>query len=111
MKVLKFVPSAVKDKLMKGHLMVEMPNYVERLRYMQECKLVIKDGSAEVGGSHIDALIKMIEASKKHVKEVELEVDKDRFTKFDELLDDPRFDSVINEVAAFVVNGVGVGKN
>lgn len=117
MAVIKFEPSICKeeDSKFKGYLSLDIPNYVQRLKYIKECGFKAgKDGDSVVMGSmndNIDALVKMIDLAKIHVKEIKLEKGDLVYKKFDELLDDSECDGIINEIAGVILNGVKLGKS
>lgn len=111
MKTINFEPTECKEGKLKGHVVIDMPNYIQRLQYVKECNFQVKDGEVSYGVNNIDALVKMIEVAKKHVKEVHLKKGKEEFKSFDDLLDDAEMDGVVNEVAGAILNGIKLGKN
>ena len=119
MKLIKFEPQACKEKdgLFEGHVMIDIPSYPQRLKYIKECQFEVKkDEKGEVkvseSMSNIDALIKMVELAKIHVKEVNLlKNGEPAYKNFAEMLDDADCDEMINEISGVILNGVKLPKN
>jgi hypothetical protein len=119
MKLIKFEPAACKEKdgIFKGYVSIEIPSYPQRLKYIKECQFqVAKDDKGQVvvseSMSNIDALIKMVELAKVHVKEVKVtKCDEDVYKTFADMLDDADCDEMINEISGIILNGIKLGKS
>lgn len=122
MKLIKFEPEVCRKnpEAFKGHVVLDMPSYPQRLMYVKSCQFAIKkgeDGTHQVSDdmSNIDSLVKMIDIAKAHVKEVHLKrKDGDtvvEYKSYEDLLDDAYCDEISNEIAGAVINGVKLGKS
>ena len=104
-----------KTKGFKGEIEIEIPNYIERLKIIREAQFSFnqKDGSVEasISSSNLDALIKLLELTKKYIKKVDVTFGRAKFESYEMLLEDPRYSEICNEVANAIVNGVSVGES
>lgn len=112
MKVIDYKPKA---KGFEGSIKLEMPSYPQRLKYFKECNFDLgktdNGYEAKMGSQNIDALIKMLDIAKKHVKSVDLIREDTSYASFDEMLDDSSCDELCQEIAGVVINGIRVGGN
>jgi hypothetical protein len=116
MKIFKYEPSLCKgDGVFKGYVMLEIPSYPQRLKYIKECHFQVKksENGIEVSDSmaNIDALIKMVELAKIHVKEVHITKDGYEYKDFEDMLSDADCDELNNDIAGVILNGIKLGKN
>jgi hypothetical protein len=119
MKLIKFEPKACKetDGVFEGYVSIDIPSYPQRLKYIKDCQFqVSKDEKGQVSVtesmSNIDALIKMVELAKIHVKEVKItKCGEEVYKSFADMLDDADCDEIINEISGVILNGVKLGKN
>jgi hypothetical protein len=95
-----------------GHIMVEVPKYIERLQYIKDMKLSVGD-SGEVKGDvgNIDQAIKVVEIAKKHIKEVALTVVStgQEVKSLEDLEYSFEGSQLMNEVANLVLSGIKLG--
>jgi len=116
MKDFKFVPTICKDKesQLKGHVVFSMPSYTERRKMIKALGVKINPaGGVDLGGKdHFDLLLDLVENCKKFIKTVAIEnkETKEKHDNFDSLENDPYCDSLIDELAMFMLNGVNLGK-
>lgn len=94
--LVKFTPPS----LVNGYVMIDVPSYPQRLKYAKDL-----DINGE-GVSGYDVMIKMLELANVHVKEVHIE----GYEKFSDMLEDSELDSVNNEIAQVILNGVKLPK-
>lgn len=119
MKILKYQPEVCKQKdgIFKGTVSIEMPSYPQRLSYVKECNFSFNEKetgeiAAAMSTTNIDALIKMLEIARKHVKGVDIiKMGEVTYADFEEMLQDADCDEMVNEISAAILNGVKLGKN
>ena len=96
-----------------GEVKIELPKYTQRLKYIKECNFRINaDGEIDEGIDQVDSLIKMIEVAGQHIKSVKVKHESGIEVKsYEEMEDFTEFDSLVSELASFVLNGGQVGKS
>ena len=98
----------------KGVIEVEIPNYIARKTMFKQLGVKVTDeGKVTItGGDHIDLLIKMAENAGKHVKSIDIELDGGaKITSFEQLLDSPYCDKIVEEISGIVLQGVSLGES
>lgn len=109
----KLVKETIKTEF-EGKVSIEVPKYVQRMKYLKECNFKIGEGSqVQMGMESMDSIVKMIELAPKHVKNVSLSHMKsgDKFKKWEDLEEDYRCDQILNQIASVIVNGPQLGKD
>jgi len=117
---IKFIPSICKGKSPKysGHVMVKMPTFDERYRFMGSCGFKMdqgEDGKFMVSGdpmSNIESLRQLVLSSKDFYAEVHIKrnTDGELIESFDMLQLDPDCDPLLIEVATGLMTGFRAGK-
>ena len=94
-----------KDSPFEGIVILKVPKYTERLKYMRECGIGKKD-------SEIDQL-KLIKIGIDHITKVELirKEDKHVFKSVDDLEYDKDGADVLSSIANDIVSGIRLGEN
>lgn len=117
MREVKYVPSVTKEKTCKldGFLLIAVPSYPQRLRYLQESGLdpKISEGSVDVAMKNLGAMAKIVDAVSEHVKETHLQY-KDgsvKIQKWEDVLYNSDCDGIIQELALALLNGFTPSKN
>jgi len=98
---------------MQGEIVVNLPKYTERLRLIKSCNFKTNDGGEIVTGfDQVDSLITAIEETQKFIESVSL-VTKDgqKIDSYEELEHTHGCDSILPEVAFFIINGPQLGNN
>lgn len=97
-----------------GHVEIDMPNYIERKRTLKTLGIKI-DTSGKANFAEIDPIdlsINMVELCGKQVRSVEIKLsDATEIKSWEQLLDDPRCDKIIEGVSQSFFQGVTLGKN
>lgn len=97
----------------KGEIKVEVLKFKQRLKYLKASGLAVNsEGEIDPNSDQLDASIKMIEMAEPHIKEVNVEHESGvKAGSYEELEDNPEFDSLISDIASFVFNAGQVGKS
>ncbi len=96
-----------------GTVQVEIPKYVQRLKYLREAKFKVNsEGQVDNSVNNLDLMIKAVELAEKHIKTVDLTV-KDTGEKITsaELMGESAYcDEALVEIGFMVLNGPPLGK-
>lgn len=96
----------------EGEVIVDLPKYVQRLRYLKEAKFKINsDGSVGQDVDNLEMSIKAVELAEKHIESVNLKVIEsgEELTTVDDLQYSPYGADVLTEIGFLVLNGPSVG--
>lgn len=102
----------IKAKL-SGKVEVEIPRYVQRLKYLKDAKFKINaEGGVDGSVDNLDLMIKAIELAEKHIKTVDLTVveTNEKITEFEVMADSPFCDDALTEIGFLILNGPELGK-
>lgn len=111
MKIFKLTPEGF-----EGHIEILLPTYADRLQYAAEANFKI--GKAEDGQNQVEInkenLLSMVNIMKKvpeHIKDVKIKHIESgmEFNSKEDMLSDSIFDSVMQEIAGILLNGVRLG--
>ena len=110
MKEIKYEPECCKtaDAKVKGYLVLVVPSYPQRMKYLGQIGYKVKDGKIDFseGDDQLNAMIQSLEIAKAHYKEIHLEkADGVKIESYEDLEVDPDCEAVMNEVAAQVLQG------
>jgi len=111
-------PKACKGKGAKyeGTVVINMPNYLERLKLMKECNVSFdnEDGetSVKLGSGGLDTAIALLEVTPRFIKKVSLKrKDGSRnFNSFEDMLDEPKLYKTCSEVSTLIFRGESLGE-
>ena len=117
MKLIKYEPMACKEEgaIFSGSVTINVPSSPQRLAMIKGCQFDIKQNGNEVQANaslnNIDALIKMLELAKPHIKKIDLvKQGGAKYESFDDMLDDSDCDEICSEIASVVINGIKLPK-
>jgi hypothetical protein len=98
---------------LQGEIVVKAVKYTERLKLIKECNFKT-DASGEIsfGFDQVDSLIKAIELTAKFVEKVDLKAeDGTAVSSYDDLEYFQGADTILTELAFFVINGPQLGNS
>ena len=93
-----------KIQSMKGTVIVQVPNYVERLKLMEQA------GLSKMDSKDFGAVIKIVELAQKHAISVDVEADGEKINNFEDLGIFQEGVAVINYIFSILVGGIPLKK-
>lgn len=110
----KFIPEVVKDGFYEGYVLVDFPSYEERNKLMKSLNFEFDQEKGAIAAKKaLEIKDVMAKEAMKRVLEVALircECASEVKTK-EELECHPELSGVVDEIAAFVMNGIKLSKN
>jgi hypothetical protein len=101
------------EPLVEGEVEVDLPKYVQRLRYLKQAKIKLSDkGEVDAGGDPLEQAILAVELAEKHIKKVNLTVKETgkKVKSVDEMGYLPECEAALTEIGFLVLNGPPLGK-
>lgn len=102
---------AIKSEGFEGSVKISAPSFPQRMRYVADCNFEFngEKGSISLNTKNAEAIAKMVEYAKSHVKEIDVThiESEQRATNFDDLSYNNTFDSVLIEVSSVIMSGGG----
>ena len=115
MRDFKYTPQACDGKILEGYVIWNLPSYIERRMLLKSIGVKFNSsGNVEAADiDHFELLKQLHEECHKYIKEVCIEnkMTTEMHTSFESVTYDPYCDSLIEELAFFLINGVKLGKN
>ena len=112
MRLVEFTPECLKAEsaILEGSIMLSAPSYMQRCNYIADANFDHgqKDNGIDGLMKNMKAIAKMVELSKDHYKEVKLKYKADgvEIKSFEEMIENPDCDPVLQEVALAIMNGL-----
>jgi hypothetical protein len=106
----------LKPEGFEGFIEITLPDYAQRLQYAAEANF--KFGKDEQGNNIVEAskdtllsMVSVLKHVREHIKEVKIKhlESGTEFISIDDVLADSIFDSVMQEIAGILLNGVRLG--
>ena len=101
------------EQKVEGTVEVDLPKYVQRLKYLKEAKFKINpDWTVSDQVDNLEITIKAIELAEKHIKKVDLTVKEtgDKIKTVDQMQFSPYCEECLTEIGFLVLNGPQLGK-
>lgn len=102
----------VADSKLEGTVEVEVPKYIQRLKYLKDANFKINsDGSVGNDVDNLDLTIRAIELAEKHIKKVDLTVVEtgEKIKSVEEMQYSPYCEQPLTEIGFLVINGPQLG--
>ncbi len=114
MSAIKYVPKEAQGAKAKfeGHIELTAPSFDQRFQYIEECNFEVNDkGEISESMNQLGSLRKMVSLTQHHYKSVALKSKNGKeYKSFEDLSFDPDCNTMMIEVASFVMNGFTPGK-
>lgn len=95
----------------KGEIVLTVPPYTARLRMIKDCNFSIDSkGEVSVGNDTLESIVKMIEATKKYIKSIDIKVKEEEVKSFDDMEYCAGCETLMIDIASSILNAGSLGK-
>jgi len=98
--------------LLEGTVTIELPKYIERLKYMRDANFKISaNGQLSGDVDHLEVAIKAVELAEKRIKEVNLTIVSTgvKVTTVDQMQYSSECSDALSEIGFLIINGPELG--